>query len=123
VLDDDAKVIPTDEHLDACLAAGAPLVWFSFGDPTDYVDRVHGAGADVAVTVADEQQLRSRVTCPRDESRASEAALGGPTPWAGIHSLRVGIRCTSTEENEPGVLSLDMFGHGEPCSVGRILPW
>ena len=39
---------PPEEQLRACLDAGVPLVGFSFGDPSPYVDRVRTAGALVA---------------------------------------------------------------------------
>jgi nitronate monooxygenase len=51
VLDDAARQRPTDEHLDTCLDAGAPVVSLSFGDPSPYVEQVHDAGATLLATV------------------------------------------------------------------------
>jgi len=45
VLDERTTPRPTDDHLAACLDAGAPIVTFSFGDPAPYVERVHAADA------------------------------------------------------------------------------
>jgi nitronate monooxygenase len=50
-LDDRTTHLPTDEHLEAALEAGAPVVSFSFGDPAPHVERVHEAGATVMATV------------------------------------------------------------------------
>lgn len=51
VLDDAATERPTAAHLDAALAAGAPIVSFSFGDAAPFVERVHEAGALAIQTV------------------------------------------------------------------------
>ncbi len=47
VLDDATTNHPTQDHLEACLDAGAPVVSFSFGDPTPFVDRCHDADTPV----------------------------------------------------------------------------
>lgn len=51
VLDPEATRIPTEEHLEACLDMDVPIVSFSFGDATSYVEQVHEAGATVMQSV------------------------------------------------------------------------
>lgn len=77
VLDDDATAYPTDEHLDACLDAGAPVVWFSFGDATGYVERAHDAGAHVVVTVDDAEGARAAAAAGADVLVAQGWEAGG----------------------------------------------
>lgn len=77
VLDDAATAIPTDEHLEACLDAGAPLVWFSFGDPTGYVGQARDAGARVAVTVGDAAGAREAAAAGADLLVAQGWEAGG----------------------------------------------
>lgn len=77
VLDDAAKEVPTDEHLAASLDAGAPLVWFSFGDATAYVEKVADAGALVAVTVADAAEARAAGEAGADVVVAQGWEAGG----------------------------------------------
>ena len=59
VLDDATTVFPTEEHLGACLDAGAPVVSFSFGDPTSYVDRCRDAGVPVLAQVGSAEMARA----------------------------------------------------------------
>jgi nitronate monooxygenase len=66
VLDEAARQVPTDEHLAACLEAGAPLVWFSFGDATGYLEAVHDAGALAAVTVGTAAEAREAAAAGAD---------------------------------------------------------
>lgn len=77
VLDDAAKEVPTDEHLPVCLDAGAPLVWFSFGDATKHVDQVHEAGALVVVTVGSAEAARDAVDAGADVVVAQGWEAGG----------------------------------------------
>lgn len=77
VLDDDAKEIPTGEHLETVLAAGAELVWFSFGDAGGHVERVHDAGATAAVTVADRAEARTAIAAGADLVIAQGWEAGG----------------------------------------------
>ena len=77
VLDDAAKAVPTEEHLETCLAAGAPLVWFSFGDASEYVGRVHDAGALAAVTAADAGEARRATEAGADLVVAQGWEAGG----------------------------------------------
>ncbi|WP_436923853.1 NAD(P)H-dependent flavin oxidoreductase [Halosimplex amylolyticum] len=77
VLDDEATEFPTDDHLDVCLDAGAPLVSFSFGDPEPYVDRVHDAGADVLATVGSAAEARAAVRAGVDAVVAQGWEAGG----------------------------------------------
>ncbi|EMA44464.1 NAD(P)H-dependent flavin oxidoreductase [Halococcus saccharolyticus] len=59
VLDERAKSIGTDTHLDACLTEGVDVVSFSFGEAASYVDRVHDAGAIVTETVGSAAEARA----------------------------------------------------------------
>ncbi|WP_436906652.1 NAD(P)H-dependent flavin oxidoreductase [Halosimplex marinum] len=77
VLDDAARERPTDEHLTACLDAGAPLVSFSFGDPAPYVDPVHDAGADVLATVGSADEARAAAEAGVDAVVAQGWEAGG----------------------------------------------
>ncbi|MFC7142390.1 NAD(P)H-dependent flavin oxidoreductase [Halosimplex aquaticum] len=77
VLDDGATEHPTDDHLDACLDAGVPLVSFSFGDPAPYVGRVHDAGADVLATVGSADDARTAVEAGVDAVVAQGWEAGG----------------------------------------------
>jgi nitronate monooxygenase len=77
VLDDAAKAVPTDEHLPVCLEAGAPLVWFSFGDAKTYVEDVHDAGALVAVTVGSADAAREAEAAGADVVVAQGWEAGG----------------------------------------------
>ncbi|WP_123537631.1 NAD(P)H-dependent flavin oxidoreductase [Halosimplex salinum] len=77
VLDDAARERPTEEHLDVCLDAGAPLVSFSFGDPEPYVERVHESGADVLATVGSADEARAAVEAGVDVVVAQGWEAGG----------------------------------------------
>lgn len=58
VLDASTKIHDTRDHLEVCLDAGVPVVSFSFGDPTPYVDLVHDAGAMATATVGSAEDAR-----------------------------------------------------------------
>lgn len=77
VLDEAATIQPTDEHLEACLAAGAPLVSFSFGDPTPYVERCHDDGVGVLATVGDAGMAADVVAAGVDVVVAQGGEAGG----------------------------------------------
>ncbi|MFC3958137.1 NAD(P)H-dependent flavin oxidoreductase [Halovivax cerinus] len=61
VLDDAATDRPTAAHLETALAAGAPIVSFSFGDATPFVEQVHDAGALAIQTVGSQEAARRAV--------------------------------------------------------------
>ena len=77
VLAEEARAHPTDDHLDVCIDAGAPLVSFSFGDPSPYVERVHEAGADVLATVGSADEARAAVEAGIDVVVAQGWEAGG----------------------------------------------
>lgn len=51
VVDEEAKDVPTEDHIEVCLDEGVDVVSFSFGDADPYVDRVHDAGGVVLQSV------------------------------------------------------------------------
>jgi nitronate monooxygenase len=77
VLDDAARERPTDDHLDVCLDAGAPVVSLSFGDPAPYVDRVHEAGAAVVATVGSASEAEAAAAAGVDAVVAQGWEAGG----------------------------------------------
>lgn len=77
VVDPDAQAYDPDEVLDAALDAGAPVVSFSFGDPGEWVERAHDAGADVLVTVASAEEARQAVDRGADALCAQGWEAGG----------------------------------------------
>jgi nitronate monooxygenase len=77
VLDDATRRHPTDEHLAACLDAGAPVVAFSFGDPGPYVERVHDAGALALAMVGSPGDARAAADAGVDAVVAQGAEAGG----------------------------------------------
>jgi len=77
VLDDATRRYPTDEHLRACLDAGAPVVTFSFGDPTSYVEQVHDADALALAMVGSPDDARVAADAGVDVVVAQGAEAGG----------------------------------------------
>lgn len=77
VLDPETTKIPTEEHLDACLDADAPIVSFSFGDATPYVERVHEAEAIVMQSVGSAAAARDAVDAGVDVIVAQGWEAGG----------------------------------------------
>jgi nitronate monooxygenase len=77
VLDPDAKDVTTEDHLDAVLEAGVPIVSFSFGDAAPYIDRVHDAGAQVLVTVGSAEGAERAVEAGADVIVAQGWEAGG----------------------------------------------
>jgi nitronate monooxygenase len=76
-LDDRTTHLPTDEHLEAALEAGAPVVSLSFGDPAPHVERVHDAGATVMATVGSAEEARAAVEADVDVVVAQGSEAGG----------------------------------------------
>lgn len=77
VLDEAAKTIPTEKHLDICAEQSVDVVSFSFGDATPYVDRVHAFGGTVVQTVGSASQARSAVDSGVDVVVAQGWEAGG----------------------------------------------
>ena len=77
VLDDATRRFPTEDHLDACLEAGAPVVAFSFGDPAPYVERVHEADALAVAMVGSAADARTVTDAGVDVVVAQGAEAGG----------------------------------------------
>lgn len=77
VVDDAAKDVATEAHVDACLAAGVDVVSFSFGDAAPYVDRVHDAGSVVLQTVGSAAEAREAVDAGVDVVVAQGWEAGG----------------------------------------------
>jgi nitronate monooxygenase len=76
-LDDRTTHLPTDEHLDVVLDAGARVVSLSFGDPAPHVDRIDEAGATPIATVGSAEEARSAVEAGVDAVVAQGAEAGG----------------------------------------------
>lgn len=77
VLDDATTIHSTDEHLETCLEAGAPLVSFSFGDPTPYVERCHDQGVAVLATVGNAEMATEVAAAGVDVVVAQGGEAGG----------------------------------------------
>lgn len=77
VLDDATTVVETDAHLEAILEAGAPIVSFSFGDASPYVDRVHDADATAMQTVGSADAARQAVDAGIDVVVTQGLEAGG----------------------------------------------
>lgn len=77
VLDEATARLPTDDHLAACLDAGAPVVAFSFGDPAPYVERVRDADALAVAMVGDADAARSAAEAGVDAVVAQGWEAGG----------------------------------------------
>lgn len=73
VLDEDAKTIPTEEHLEVCAEQSVDVVSFSFGEAAPYVSRVHEFGG----TVGSASQARSAVDAGVDIVVAQGWEAGG----------------------------------------------
>jgi nitronate monooxygenase len=76
-LDERTTDLPTDEHLETALEAGAPVVSLSFGDPAPHVDRVREAGATVMATVGSAEEARAAVASGVDAVVAQGGEAGG----------------------------------------------
>lgn len=77
VLDERTTIHPTDEHLAACLAAGAPVVAFSFGDPSPHVGACRDAGVPAIATVGSAGMARDVVAAGVDAVCAQGWEAGG----------------------------------------------
>jgi nitronate monooxygenase len=77
VVDPDAQAHDPDAVLDAALAAGAPVVSLSFGDPDGWIDRIHDAGAAAMVTVDSADRAEAAVEAGADALCAQGWEAGG----------------------------------------------
>lgn len=77
VLDERAKSVDAETHLDACLAEGVDVVSFSFGEAAPHVDRVHDAGAIVTETVGSAAEAQSAAEAGVDVVVAQGWEAGG----------------------------------------------
>jgi nitronate monooxygenase len=77
VLDPEAKDVDTEDHLEAVLDAGVPVVSFSFGDATPYVERVHEADALSFVTVGSAESAERAAAAGADVVVAQGWEAGG----------------------------------------------
>jgi nitronate monooxygenase len=77
VLDERTTHLPTDEHLDAVLGAGAPVVSLSFGDPAPYVERIHDSDSTAMATVGSAAEARAAVEAGVDAVVAQGWEAGG----------------------------------------------
>jgi nitronate monooxygenase len=68
---------PPEERLAICLEAGARLISFFWGDPGPYVERIHGAGALVSLTVGSAEEARRAVASGVDLVVAQGWEAGG----------------------------------------------
>jgi nitronate monooxygenase len=81
-------VLAEDQHrrVDEALAAGLRIVLFFWGDPSDYVERVHGAGGLVIHTVGTAEEARRAVAAGVDIILAQGWEAGGHV-WSRIATL------------------------------------
>jgi len=77
VLDDRTVEVPVEEHLEAALDAGAPIVSFSFGDPAPHVDRCRTADVPVIAMVGSAAEADTVVDAGVDVVVAQGAEAGG----------------------------------------------
>lgn len=73
----EAQAHDPDAILDAALEAGAPVLSFSFGDPGEWVDRAHDAGAQVIVSVGSATEAETAVDRGADAVCAQGWEAGG----------------------------------------------
>jgi nitronate monooxygenase len=81
-------VLTSDQHgrLDQALSAGLRIVSFLWGDPGDYVDRVHEAGGLVMHTVGSAEEARRAAGSGVDIVVAQGWEAGGHV-WSGVATL------------------------------------
>jgi nitronate monooxygenase len=77
VLDEATTRRPTEEHLAACLDAGAEVVSLSFGDAAPHVDQVHEADGVVFQTVGSAAEARDAADAGVDAVVAQGWEAGG----------------------------------------------
>ena len=77
---------PQDERVEVALAAGAPIISFTWGDPAPFVDRVHAAGALATLTVGGAEEARRAVDAGVDVIVAQGWEAGGHV-WGQVSTL------------------------------------
>jgi nitronate monooxygenase len=81
-------VLTEDRHsrVDQALEAGLRIVSFLWGDPSDYVEQVHGAGGIVLLTVGSAEEARRAVASGVDVIVAQGREAGGHV-WGNVGTL------------------------------------
>lgn len=74
-------------RFDAACDAGVPVVALSFGDPSPWIARAHGAGAKVVCQVQTLRQAREAVDAGADAIAAQGVEAGGHTGTMGLLPL------------------------------------
>jgi nitronate monooxygenase len=77
---------PRDQQLDAALAEGVAVVTFFWGDPGQYIERVHAAGALVTLTVGSAAEARRAAELGVDAVVAQGNEAGGHV-WGRVATL------------------------------------
>ncbi|UPV75781.1 nitronate monooxygenase [Halorussus limi] len=77
VADDDAKDVPTEDHLAVCFDEGVEVVSFSFGDADAHVGRVHDEGGVVLQSVGSAGEARTAAESGVDAVVAQGWEAGG----------------------------------------------
>ncbi|TQQ82960.1 nitronate monooxygenase [Halonotius terrestris] len=77
VVDPDAKDVPTETHVDACLDAGIDIFSFSFGEAAPYIDRIHSHGGTVLQSVGSAAAAKQAVDVGVDILVAQGWEAGG----------------------------------------------
>lgn len=77
---------PPDEHLEAALAARAPVVSLTWGDPSPYVERLHAGGALVVANVGSAEEARRAEAAGVDAVVAQGLEAGGHV-WGTVSTL------------------------------------
>ncbi|WP_327051665.1 NAD(P)H-dependent flavin oxidoreductase [Halomicrococcus gelatinilyticus] len=77
VIDPDAKTVPTETHVEACLDEGVDVFSFSFGDAAPYVDRIHAEGGVVLQSVGSAAAAKRAVDAGVDVVVAQGWEAGG----------------------------------------------
>jgi nitronate monooxygenase len=77
VVDPDAKDVPTETHVAACLDAGIEVFSFSFGEAAPYVERIHSNGGTVLQSVGSAAEATAAVEAGVDILVAQGWEAGG----------------------------------------------
>jgi nitronate monooxygenase len=77
VADPDARTVPTETHVEACLDEGVDVVSVSFGDAAPYVDQVHSRGGTVLQSVGSADAAKDAVDAGVDVVVAQGWEAGG----------------------------------------------
>jgi len=119
VLDERTVEWPVEEHLVACLDAGAPIVSFSFGDPTPHLDRCQDAGVPVIAMVGSAGAAKSAVAAGVDVVVAQGAEAGGHLD--SDESTMALVPCVVDAVPEVPVLAAGGIGDGRGVAASLAL--